>query len=109
MNRAVHHILAAVVVLGLAVVAATAAEWPAKPVRVIVPVAAGGAADFIGRVFAASLAATFGQPFVVENRVGAGGLTGTESVARSEPDGYTLMVSGMSFHVLAPALSRNPG
>jgi len=109
MNRAVHLFLSAAVALALAVVAATATEWPAKPVRVIVPVAAGGAADFIGRVFAASLAATLGQPFVVENRVGAGGLTGTESVARSEPDGYTLMVSGMSFHVLAPALSRNPG
>ena len=53
MNRAVHLFLSAAVALALAVVAATATEWPAKPVRVIVPVAAGGAADFIGRIFAA--------------------------------------------------------
>src|SRR5712691_10602403 len=86
---------------------AAAADWPTKPVRVVVPLAAGGAADTIGRVFAASLSAAFGQQFFVENRVGAGGMTGTESVARAEPDGYTLMVSGMPFHVLAPAMNKN--
>jgi tripartite-type tricarboxylate transporter receptor subunit TctC len=84
---------------------AGAADWPAKPIRMIVPFAAGGAADVIGRLFADSLGASFGQQFIVENRTGAGGLIGAQAVARAEPDGYTLMSS----HVLAPATSKNPG
>ena len=87
----------------------SAAEWPAKPVRFVVPFAAGGAADVIGRLFADSLSAVFNQQFIVENRTGAGGLIGAQSVARSDPDGYTLMGAGMSSHVLAPATSKNPG
>jgi len=88
-------------------VSAAAVDWPTKPVRVVVPLAAGGAADTIGRVFAASLSTAFRQQFFVENRVGAGGVLGTEAVARSEPDGYTLMVSGMPFHVLSPVMNPN--
>jgi tripartite-type tricarboxylate transporter receptor subunit TctC len=88
-------------------VSAAAADWPTKPVRVIVPLAAGGAADTIGRAFAASLSAAFGQQFFIENRVGAGGLLGTEATAHAEPDGYTLMVSGMPFHVLSPVMNQN--
>jgi tripartite-type tricarboxylate transporter receptor subunit TctC len=89
--------------------AATAAEWPAKPVRVIVPFAAGGAADVICRLFSDSLSAAFSQQFIVENRTGAGGLIGAQATARAEPDGYTLMGAGMSSHVLAPAASKSPG
>ena len=72
-----------------------AAEWPDKPVRVIVPYVAGGANDLLGRVFAEQLSKSLGQQFFVENRTGGGGLIGTEAVARSAPDGYTLIVSGM--------------
>lgn len=90
-------------------IATQAAEWPAKPVRVIVAYAAGGANDLIGRVFAERLSKVFGQQFFVENRTGGGGLIGTETVARAEPDGYTLMVSGMPSHVLAPAMNKNAG
>ena len=90
--------------------AAQAAEWPAKPVRIIVPYAAGGANDLLARVFAERLSEAFGQQFFVENRTGGGGLVGTEAVARSEPDGYTLIASGMPSIVLAPAMNaKNVG
>src|SRR5260221_2325922 len=89
--------------------AAFAAKWPSKPVRLVVPFAAGGAADTIGRLYAEALGAAFGKPFYVENRVGGGGLLGTEAVARAEPDGLTLMVSGIPTHVLGPAMNKNVG
>ena len=84
-----------------------AAEWPDKPVRVIVPYVAGGANDLLGRVFAEQLSRSFGQQFFVENRTGGGGLIGTEAAARAAPDGYTLITSGMPSHVLAPAMNKN--
>ena len=62
-----------------------AAEWPDKPVRVIVPYVAGGANDLLGRVFAEQLSRAFGQQFFVENRTGGGGLIGTEAAARAAP------------------------
>jgi tripartite-type tricarboxylate transporter receptor subunit TctC len=93
--------------LALSPGAASAADWPAKPVRVIVSYAAGGANDLLGRVFAERLSKAFGQQFFVENRTGGGGLIGTEAAARAEPDGYTLIVSGMPSHVLAPAMNKN--
>jgi tripartite-type tricarboxylate transporter receptor subunit TctC len=83
------------------------AEWPDKPVRVIVAYAAGGANDLLGRVFADQLGKAFGQQFFVENRTGGSGLIGTEAVARAAPDGYTLQISGMPSHVLAPAMNKN--
>ena len=87
--------------------APASAEWPDKPVRVIVPYVAGGANDLLGRVFAEQLSRSFGQQFFVENRTGGGGLIGTEAVARAVPDGYTLITSGMPSHVLAPAMNKN--
>jgi tripartite-type tricarboxylate transporter receptor subunit TctC len=84
-------------------------DWPQKPVRIVVPYLAGGMNDMLGRIIAEHLSAAFRQPFVVENRPGAGGLTGTAAVAQSKPDGYALMNSALSSHVLAPAVSRNPG
>src|SRR5690349_18994145 len=95
--------------LALAATGAAAAEWPSKPVRIVVPFAAGGAADNQGRLYADALSAIYGKPFFVENRVGGGGLVGTESVARAEPDGLTLMVSGIPTHVLGPAMNKNVG
>ena len=84
-----------------------AADYPTRTVRVIVPYAAGGAADFLGRVFADQLSKRLGQPFVVENRAGGGGVLGTESVVRAEPDGYTLLVSGFPSHIIAPRMNPN--
>jgi tripartite-type tricarboxylate transporter receptor subunit TctC len=66
-------------------VGAPAAEWPTKPVRIVVAYAAGGANDLLARVFAERLSEAFGQQFFVENRTGGGGLVGTEAVARSGP------------------------
>jgi len=104
--------LAAVAVAAVLIPSAAvrAAEWPTKPVRIIVPYAAGGANDLLARVFGERLSEAFGQQFFVENRTGGGGLVGTEAVARSEPDGYTLMASGLPSHVLAPAMNaKNAG
>jgi tripartite-type tricarboxylate transporter receptor subunit TctC len=85
------------------------AEWPAKPIKLLVPFGAGGAADVTARLFAEYLGQSFGQQFVVENRTGGGGLIGATALARSDADGYTLGSGGMSVHVLAAALSDNPG
>jgi tripartite-type tricarboxylate transporter receptor subunit TctC len=104
--RHVLKIISAAAVL-FTVQAANAADYPTRTVRVIVPYAAGGAADFLGRVFADQLSKHLGQPFVVENRAGGGGVVGTESVARAEPNGYTLVVSGFPSHIIAPGMNPN--
>ncbi len=84
---------------------ASAQVWPAKTVRIIAPFPPGGTADTMGRIAAARLTDSLGQNFVVENRPGAGGLLGSEIVLKSAPDGYTLLVSGVASHVVAPALA----
>jgi tripartite-type tricarboxylate transporter receptor subunit TctC len=89
--------------------AADAADWPVRPVHIIVPFAAGGAADTQGRLYADALSAAFGKQFIVENRTGGGGVIAAEAVARAAPDGYTLMVSGVPIQVLGPAMNRNAG
>jgi tripartite-type tricarboxylate transporter receptor subunit TctC len=98
-----------VAILLLVPCAALAAEWPAKPVRVIVPFAAGGAADTAGRLYSDALGVVFGKQFIVENRTGGGGLIGAEAVARADADGYTLLVSGVPIQVLAPAMNKYVG
>ena len=72
-------------------------QWPDKPVRVVVPFAAGGSTDIIARVLTARLTQEFGQPFIVDNRGGAGGSTGAEIVVRANPDGYTLIIVATSY------------
>jgi tripartite-type tricarboxylate transporter receptor subunit TctC len=83
------------VLLSLALLAGTAQAlaqtYPNRPVRVIVAFAPGTTSDIIGRMFAERLSQSMGQPFVVENRTGAGGTIGAEAVARAPPDGYTLL------------------
>ncbi len=83
--------------------------WPTKPVRIVAPFAPGGAADTLGRIVADQLSVMFRQQFYVENRGGAGGLIGAASVAAAAPDGYSFVVSGVASHVIAPAISPNPG
>ena len=86
---------------------ALAQAWPAKTVRIVVPFAPGGTADTLGRLVAQKLGETFKESFVIENRGGAGGVVGSEIVAKAAPDGYTLVVSGVASHCIAPALSKN--
>ncbi|MEX2034902.1 MAG: tripartite tricarboxylate transporter substrate-binding protein, partial [Xanthobacteraceae bacterium] len=107
MHRAAIAFVAAMSAAALGSSGAAAADWPSKPVRVIVAYSAGGANDLLARVFADQLGKTFGQQFIVENRTGGSGLIGTEAVARAAPDGYTLQASGMPSHVLAPAMNKN--
>ena len=84
--------------------AAGAADYPARPVRLVVPFAPGGGADLVGRVLSQKLSASLRQQFVVDNRAGAGGRIGTEAVAKSPADGYTLLFATSSVMVIAPAL-----
>ena len=90
-------IVAAIALAGAGPAAAQA--WPAKPVRIVVPFTPGGGLDIQARLFGKKFYETLGQTFVVENRTGAGGLIGAEAVARSAPDGYTLLFSSASLAV----------
>jgi tripartite-type tricarboxylate transporter receptor subunit TctC len=84
----------------------TAAQnYPNRPIRIVVPFAAGGAVDTVGRIVAAKMADHLGQPVIVENRTGAGGNIGADAVAKSAPDGYTLLLT-TSGHAITPALYR---
>ena len=92
--------------LGSATMEAGAQAWPARPLRVIVPVGAGSATDIVPRVVFEQLSAQLGQTIVVENRPGAGGTIGTNFVAKSDPDGYTILVNSNA-HTISPALYRS--
>src|SRR4051794_14957502 len=98
-------IIASLLAAACTALAALAQDYPAKPVRVIVPFAPGGASDALARLVADKLGRSLAQQFVVENRGGAGGMLGADLVAKSAPDGYTLVVSGIASHVIAPASS----
>ncbi len=82
--------------------------WPSRPLRLVVPFAPGGPTDVMARVLAPGLSSALGQPVVVENRPGGGGNVGVAYVARSAPDGLTLLVTSTGF-VVNPSLFRNPG
>jgi tripartite-type tricarboxylate transporter receptor subunit TctC len=90
----------ATLTLGLGM--AQAQDWPSQPLTLVVPYAAGGAGDTIGRFFAEEMASTLGVPVIVENRTGAGGAIGAQFVARAASDGYTLALAGNPSHVVAP-------
>ncbi len=88
----------------LLLASASAQEWPARPVRLVVPFPPGGAADAMPRIVGEKLALRFGQPFVVENRAGATGTIAAELVSRAAPDGYTFLATPPSTLVLNPYL-----
>src|SRR5437667_12030854 len=83
---------------------AGAQEYPRKAIRLIVPFAPGGGNDTVARAIAQSAGARLGQPVVVDNRAGAGGMLGAELAARAPPDGYTLFLGGVGSHAVTPNL-----
>ena len=94
--------------VSLAVPAAHAQDYPSKPVKIIVPFAPGGSADVFGRFLAQKLQESLGQSFVVENRPGAGSVIGTDAVAKSAPDGYTLLVMSNTHTVNESLIPSKP-
>ena len=99
-----HPIRAALAVLLLFFAAAAHAQWPTKPVRFVVPFPAGGSTDVVGRLIAEHLRQGLGQSFVIDNRAGAGGTTGSDAVAKAAPDGYTMLIGTSSTHAIASGL-----
>ena len=93
--------------LALASAPVRADDWPSRPIQMIVPFGAGGAADIIARLVGDKLAAALGQPVVIEDKPGAGGNIGAGLVARANPDGYTLLMSGSPTHSVGPYLYKD--
>jgi tripartite-type tricarboxylate transporter receptor subunit TctC len=102
-----HWGLALAALLGLAALPAAAAEWPARPLRLIVPYAPGGGTDVVARVLAQTMTNQLPHAVVVENRAGAGGGLGTEAVARSTPDAHTFLFTNNGYSVLR-IIAPNP-
>ncbi|WP_431284745.1 Bug family tripartite tricarboxylate transporter substrate binding protein [Humitalea sp. 24SJ18S-53] len=99
---------AALALTGAALAApALAQSFPTRPLRFVVPFPPGGTADVLARLAAREMEAGLGQPVVVENRAGAGGAIGSEQVARSAPDGYSLLLSNIASQAIGPAVTRN--
>jgi tripartite-type tricarboxylate transporter receptor subunit TctC len=86
---------------------ARAAEWPTRPVKFLVPFAAGGTTDILARVVAAKISEEYGQQFYVENKTGAGGNIAADAVVKSEPDGYTFLVGTPGTHAINPFVFKN--
>src|SRR5687767_3138913 len=99
---------AAFVALAVYAAPAAAQDWPARPVTMIVPFAAGGQVDVLGRVLAPRLTELLGQQVVVENVGGAGGTIGAARVARAAPDGYTFVLGSISTHTFNQTLFKQP-
>jgi tripartite-type tricarboxylate transporter receptor subunit TctC len=96
--------LIACFIAALAAAAAAQTDYPNRPIRLVVTVPPGGAADFIARLVGGKLSESVGQPVLVENRGGAGGTIATETVAKAAPDGYTLLQNSITTHGVGPHL-----
>jgi tripartite-type tricarboxylate transporter receptor subunit TctC len=94
--------------LALATPFALAQSWPARPIKMVVPFPAGGPTDVMTRVLSEKLSHVLGQPVVVDNKPGAGGTIGADFVAKSAPDGYTLLMGTGSTHSVGPYLAKVP-
>ena len=96
--------IAAALVLVVASGAAFAQAYPGKPIRIVVPFAAGGTSDILARAIGPKLTAAWGQPVVIENKTGANGNVGAEFVVRSAPDGYTMLLSDVGALAISPSV-----
>jgi tripartite-type tricarboxylate transporter receptor subunit TctC len=99
---------AAIAVLLAPLATASAQDWPTRAVTMVVPYAAGGPVDTLGRILAARLSDILGQQVVVENVAGAGGMTGSSRVAKAPPDGYTVLLSGSAVLAINQTLYKKP-
>ncbi len=107
-RRALLHGLAATgAALGTGLVQAQNPAWPARPVKVLISFPPGGSSDFVGRTLAPFWAEQLGQPFVVENKPGAGGMIAAEALKKDAPDGYTFMISNNAPFTIAPTQFKN--
>jgi tripartite-type tricarboxylate transporter receptor subunit TctC len=97
----------AALLASLAAATALAQAYPSKPVKIVVPFAPGGNLDVTARLLGESMAKQLGQPFVIENRAGAGGALGSDAVAKSPPDGYTLVAGTTATTIVSPLLIAN--
>jgi len=107
--RFITRLAAGLVLPALAFSGASRAEYPEKPIRVIIPVAAGGGTDIVGRLVSKKLSESFGQAVIVENRPGAGGNIGAAQVARAQPDGYTLLLTYGANITVNPTMYKSAG
>ena len=103
-NSAVAYIFTTLAAISFIAPTVSAQTWPTKPVKIVVPFAPGGTTDILARAMAPELSKAFGQPFIVENRTGAGGNIGADAVAKSAPDGYTLLMGTVGTHGINKAL-----
>jgi tripartite-type tricarboxylate transporter receptor subunit TctC len=102
-------LIAALIVIAMTAIAApVAAQYPDRPVKIVVPYAPGGTSDFVARITATKITEATGKSFIVENKTGAGGRVGYESGARSAPDGYTLIASDTSYAMMAGLYAKLP-
>lgn len=90
--------------LAALVAPAAAQDFPARPITLVIPFAAGGSTDLVGRLVAQKMSEGLGQQVIVENRGGAGGNLGAAHVAKAEPDGYTILMATVATHALNPAV-----
>ena len=91
MTRFAHWLIGVIATAGAAVLPVAAADYPDRPIRLVVPFPAGGGADTLARIIMPRVAQGLGAPIIIDNKPGAGGNVGAEIVARAQPDGYTLL------------------
>ena len=100
--------LIAISIAALLASPAAAQTWPTKPITLVVPYAAGGPIDVLGRFMSSALSEQLGQQVVVENVGGAGGMSGSVKVAKAAPDGYTILLSGSAVLAIVPLMYKTP-